>query len=295
MNGWLNINKGSGYSSTSLLNKIKKQYKLKKIGHLGTLDPLATGVLPIAIGEATKTINFISEKIKSYEFIIKWGEETDTYDEEGTILRTSKKRPIEEDIYEVISKFFLGEISQTPPNYSAVKVNGERAYKLARKNIKFNLIEKNITIFSFKILESIDQNHTKFYLKCSSGSYVRSLVQDLSLKLGTVGHAKTIKRIEDCVFKIEDSIDAIDLLKLKKQDFQKKIKPVCFVLKNFLEYDVEKKYAENLKSGNIIYLDFLKEEKTKEKEYILIKCEGKLVSIANLQKGYIIPRRNFNN
>ena len=141
-NGWLNIYKEKGETSFSISKSLKKKFQFKKLGHLGTLDPLAEGVLPIAVGEATKSINFITNNIKRYSFIIKWGEETDTYDREGNIIFKSEKRPAFENIKKVINKFFIGEIDQVPPIFSAVKVNGERAYKLARKNIKIELKKK---------------------------------------------------------------------------------------------------------------------------------------------------------
>ena len=137
-NGWLNIYKEKGETSFSVSKALKKKFKFKKVGHLGTLDPLAKGVLPIAVGEATKSIKFISNLKKRYSFVIKWGEETDTCDLEGEVVEKSNVRPNFEKVKMVVSKFFIGSIEQTPPIYSAVKVNGIRAYKLARnkKNVK---------------------------------------------------------------------------------------------------------------------------------------------------------------
>ena len=135
--GWLNINKKVGLSSAKIVGKIKKKFSLKKIGHLGTLDPQAEGVLPLAIGEATKTIKFITNKVKIYRFTVKWGEETETFDHEGVVTRSSPYIPKEKEIKEVIDEYFIGNIVQKPPKFSAVKINGERAYNLARRKIKF--------------------------------------------------------------------------------------------------------------------------------------------------------------
>ena len=140
--GWLNIYKEKGQTSFSVSKAIKKKFKLKKIGHLGTLDPLAKGVLPIAVGEATKSINFISNFKKRYSFIIKWGQETDTCDLEGEVVATSSVRPNVEKVKMIISKFFTGSIEQTPPIYSAVKIDGVRAYKLARNKKQVILKKK---------------------------------------------------------------------------------------------------------------------------------------------------------
>ena len=147
--GWINIYKEEGITSLSISKALKKKFKFKKLGHLGTLDPLAEGVLPIAVGEATKSIKFITNNKKKYTFIIKWGEETDTCDREGKIISKSKKRPSYEDIKFIIKKFFTGKIDQIPPLFSAVKVNGKRAYKLARKDLDIKL-KKNINILNIE-------------------------------------------------------------------------------------------------------------------------------------------------
>ena len=158
-----------------------------------------------------------------------------------------------------------------------------------------SLKKKIINVYSLKIIEEIDSDHTKFIIKCGSGTYVRSLAHDLSIYLGTYGHAEHIKRIRDNFFTLGSAVCSKDIFKLNKEQLFRKLKPVSYVLKNFNEYEIEKKYADKLKSGKVIYLDYLKNETSKKNGYILIFSNKKLVSIANLQKGYIIPRRNFNN
>lgn len=294
-NGWINVRKCSGASSAKIVAIVKKHFSLKKIGHIGTLDLEAEGVLPLAIGEATKTIQYITNKYKIYRFFIKWGEETDTYDHVGKVIRTSDYRPNEMEIEKIITKYFTGNILQKPPKFSAIKIKGERAYNLARKNINFDIKEKKIFISYFKYVKSIENTITEFEVKCSSGTYIRSLANDLAIKMGTYGHTAKIIRIEDCFFKISDAIGLEKIKKVKKSELKNYLYPVDYVLNNLKNFEVEKKYSDLLKDGKIVYVDFLKKKLVDRNEFILIKCQGKLVSIANLQKGYIIPQRNFNN
>ena len=293
-NGWLNIFKERGQTSFSISKAIKKKFKFKKVGHLGTLDPLATGVLPIAVGEATKSINFISNIKKRYSFIIKWGEETDTCDLEGEVIETSNIRPTYEQVSSTISKLFLGSIEQIPPLYSAVKVNGVRAYKLARNKKKIKLKKKKIEIFKFLVQKTSSKDFCKFDIICSRGTYIRSIARDLARKLGTVGYAYEIERTEDNVFKIDNSISLERLLKLSYRELYKVHYPIEAVLSNMQEIILEKKYSDKLKSGIIIESKLIDNEINRENKLIMVKNNSKLVCIANLEKEYIIPRRNFN-
>ena len=293
-NGWLNIYKEKNYTSTDIIRILKKKFCLNKIGHYGTLDPLATGVLPIAIGEATKTINFITHNEKKYSFIIKWGEETDTCDSEGKVLKKSTNRPNIKEIESNIKKYFTGKILQKPPIFSAVKINGKRAYELARKKIKFETSSKEISIFEFKIKKVLDNDNCKFEIYCSPGTYVRSLARDLADKLGTYGYAKDIVRNKNSFFLSSNAIYIDEVLNINKNDLIKYMFPIDYALKNLTKINVEKKYSKMIKDGKIIYLEEFKKVNNTQ-TLILIKSENRLVSIANLEKGYIIPRRNFNN
>ena len=185
--GWLNVYKPTNISSFEALNKIKKKYNVKKIGHAGTLDPLAEGILPIAIGKATKLIPFINNDIKEYEFEIKWGEQTSTDDREGDIIEKSSYIPSYSEIYMKL-KNFTGKIIQAPPKASAVKINGVRAYKLFRLNTNFENKKKYVYVYESKILDSTKKNLTKIMIKCGKGFYVRSFARDLAEQLGTKGH-----------------------------------------------------------------------------------------------------------
>ena len=293
-NGWLNIYKEKGETSFSVSRSLKKIFKFKNLGHLGTLDPLAEGVLPVAVGEATKSINFITNIRKRYSFIIKWGEETDTYDREGNVIYQSEKRPTYENINFVINKFFVGKINQTPPAFSAVKVNGERAYKLARKKIKIKLKQKEINIIQLEAKAPIDENFCEFDIICTKGTYIRTLARDIARKLGTVGFAYDIIRTEDNIFKIENSITLKNILKLNLIDLHKKFMPIECVLNETKTIILEKKYSEMLKNGMMLNLKLVNDRISSENKLILVKNDNKLVCIANLEKEYIIPRRNFN-
>ena len=294
MNGWLNVNKPSGISSSDVVNKVKKKLGFKKrIGHLGTLDPLATGVLPIALGEATKTINYISYKKKKYSFEIKWGIKTETGDEEGMVINEAKKIPDKKALEECIKKNFLGKIRQTPPKYSAVKIRGVRAYTLARKNIDFKIEPKEIEIYNFIIKSFEKKGITSFEVLCSPGTYIRSLANDLAEKLGTYGHTLSINRLSDSFFKIGNAVPLKDLLE-EKEVLNEKLLPVDYVLYNLEKINIENKYSEKLKNGIMIKAEDINKIGKNTQEPILLKNRGRVVSIANLKKGYIIPCRNFN-
>ena len=294
INGWLNVFKEKGYTSTHIVRTLKKRFNIKKIGHYGTLDPEASGVLPLALGEATKTIQFITCTQKSYSFFINWGKETDTCDEVGKVLRETNDRPNIAEIKLTIEKYFSGNIEQTPPIYSAVKVNGKRAYQLARKNEKFAINSKRIKIIKFELLKFINKNKAQFLVSCGPGTYVRSLARDLSKKLGTLGYASSIVRLKNSYFCISRSISLDKIVKSNIQDFYNKLLPVDYVLKNFEEIKLEKKYSDMLKDGKIVFLSEFNNNEARDGIF-LIKCNSQLVSIANLKKGYIIPRRNFKN
>ena len=294
INGWLNVFKEQGYTSSQIVRTLKKRFNIEKIGHYGTLDPEASGVLPLALGEATKTIQFITCTQKSYSFFINWGKETDTCDKEGKVLRETNVRPNITEIKPTIEKHFSGNIDQIPPIFSAVKVNGNRAYQLARKNEKFEINAKKIKIINFKLLRLINKNKAQFSVSCGPGTYVRSLARDLSKKLGTLGYASNIVRLKNSYFCISSSISFEKIMKSNTKNFYSKLLPVDYVLKNFEEIKLEKKYSDMLKDGKMVFLSELNNDEERDSIF-LIKCNSELVSIANLKKGYIIPRRNFNN
>ena len=211
--GWLNIYKPLGISSFTAVKKIKKKFNLNKIGHGGTLDPLAEGVLPIAIGKATKLIPFINHNIKEYEFDIKWGEQTSTDDSEGGIISRSEKIPTLQEIQNEIKKF-NGEILQKPPKASAVKIKGIRAYKLLRENKEFETKEKKVFIYSLDLLASDNKLITKLRIQCGKGFYIRSFARDIAESLDTKAHISSLKRTKVGKFNKKNANLLDDLLKI---------------------------------------------------------------------------------
>ena len=205
MDGVLIINKPKGYTSHDIVNIIRKELHIKKVGHTGTLDPNATGVLPILIGNATKISKYLIEHDKTYIAEIKLGEKTTTGDSEGEIIETrnvEKNQP--EKIQEVLTKF-LGKQKQIPPKFSAIKINGKKAYEYARTGQDIKLEQREIEIFSINLL-SYENNNIKFKVKCSKGTYIRTLCEDIAETLGTVGYMNSLERIQVDNFHIEKSV-----------------------------------------------------------------------------------------
>lgn len=193
VHGWLILDKPEGPSSAAVVGRVKRLFNAAKVGHGGTLDPLASGVLPLAFGEATKTVSFAMEGRKRYRFTIRWGEATSTDDREGDVIARGDARPEEAAIRAALPAF-VGEISQRPPAFSAIKLDGRRAYDLARAGEVVSMAERTVEVTSLEVLEIIDADHAVFEMGCGKGVYVRSIARDLALALGTVGHVSTLRR-----------------------------------------------------------------------------------------------------
>ena len=210
--GWIFVNKPKNVSSFDVIRRLKKIFSIKRIGHAGTLDPLATGILPIAFGSATKTIPYLVSSKKEYRFSISWGIRTTTHDMEGEVIDESNFVPSKEDILDAVSDF-KGEFYQRPPKYSAVKINGQRAYKLARSGIDFNIKEKKVKLYEL-ILKDHKKNKTEFLAKVGKGFYIRSLARDLCEKLATPGVIDSLERTELGQFSIENAFSLETIEKL---------------------------------------------------------------------------------
>ena len=237
LNGWLVINKDLGMTSRQVVNIIKKTLNVKKIGHAGTLDPLATGVLALAIGKATKTVKYIMDGMKKYSFTIKWGISTDTQDAEGKIVSKSNKKLDKIKLNSVL-KSFIGEKNQIPPKFSAVKVKGKRAYDLARNGKEFSLKPKKVFLKKIRVVQNNinKNNYTKFEIECGKGFYVRSLARDICKKLNMDGHVIKLKRIESEPFNLKSSISIKDFLRsYEKNDWKNNFLPIYSVL-NKIKY-----------------------------------------------------------
>ena len=201
MNGWINIYKPSGISSAKYIHLLK-QYTKSKIGFVGTLDPLAEGVLPVAIGQANKLIQFLHLDIKEYEFVIEFGKRTSTGDKEGEIIEESNELP---DFFRFSRNYFLGEQKQVPPKYSAIKIDGIRAYKLAREGKDFTIKPKKINIYDLDIIWK-KSDSIRLHVKCSKGTYIRSLAEDIAQSLGTIGYVRELKRVSVGKFGINNAV-----------------------------------------------------------------------------------------
>ena len=261
--GWLNVYKPINITSFGVLKKIKKNFFINKIGHAGTLDPLAEGVLPIAIGKTTKLIQFINNQIKEYEFEIKWGEQTSTDDQEGHIIDRSFNIPNYKDI-NIKLKELTGTILQAPPKASAIKINGVRAYKLFRSNKKFEVKKKYVRIYESNIIDSTKNSVTKIKIRCGKGFYIRSFVRDLAEHLATKGHVFSLKRTKVGKFCLENSILLDDLLKIGQTRLGfREIHSSISMLDDILAYEIDdEKLIKEISQGKSVKIDtnlFLKD------------------------------------
>ncbi|HRJ67411.1 MAG TPA: tRNA pseudouridine(55) synthase TruB [Alphaproteobacteria bacterium] len=204
VHGWLNLDKPLGLTSTQAIGRVRRLTNAQKLGHAGTLDPLATGILPIALGEATKTIPYAQDADKVYRFTVQWGAATNTDDKEGEVIATSDKRPARADIEALLPRF-TGDILQTPPQFSAIKLDGERAYDLARAGQAVDIKPRPVTVFSLEITEATE-NEAVFEMECSKGTYVRAVARDMGQLLGCYGHVTALRRLAVGGFTEENAI-----------------------------------------------------------------------------------------
>ncbi len=210
VSGWVILDKPVGMGSTEAVSKVKWLFQAEKAGHAGTLDPLASGMLPIALGEATKTVPYVQDGAKVYRFTVAWGEERSTDDLEGPVTKTSEKRPAEEDIRAILPKY-TGVIMQTPPQFSAIKIAGERAYDMARSGEVVEIPEREVEIGRFDLIEMRPDGSTVFEIECGKGTYVRSLARDMGRDLECFGHIADLRRVEVDPFTPEDFVTVPEL------------------------------------------------------------------------------------
>lgn len=204
ISGWLNIDKPQGLTSNQVIGRVRRALNAQKLGHAGTLDPLATGVLPIALGEATKTIQFAQDRDKVYSFTITWGEARNTDDSEGEIIQTSDKRPTAADITALLPQF-IGDIEQTPPQFSAIKIDGERAYDIARAGEVIEMKSRIVSVYDLRLLGTTPDTAT-LELNCGKGTYVRAIARDMGGILGCFGHVSALRRLAVGPFSTENAI-----------------------------------------------------------------------------------------
>jgi tRNA pseudouridine55 synthase len=296
INGWLILDKPQGLTSNQALGRLKRLYNPKKAGHAGTLDPLATGVLPIAFGEATKTVAHVVDCEKTYDFTIRWGVETDSDDAEGQPVRTSDERPSREAI-EAALPAFIGDIMQVPPCYSAIKVDGERAYDLARDGDIVELTPRPVSVYELEIEEAISPELTRLICACGKGTYVRSIARDLGRALGCYGHIAALRRTSVGPF---DEENAISLEKLEQfgnsadgySALMSAVLPVETALDGIPALAISGDDAARLKRGQSILIRGGNAPILKGPIYATSR--GVLVAIGEVERGEMHPIRVFN-
>jgi len=210
VNGWFNLDKPAWMTSAACVNAVRRATGAAKLGHAGTLDPSATGILPIALGEATKTMPYVTDSAKRYTFTVNWGERRDTDDADGAVVKTSEARPDRDAILAALPAF-IGRIEQVPPAYSAIKVDGERAYSKARAGEDVTLEARRIEIHAFELIDVIDEGRARFAVQSGKGAYMRALARDLAVALGTCGHLSELRRTAVGPF-AEDAAISLEML-----------------------------------------------------------------------------------
>ncbi len=306
VSGWVILDKPKGMGSTEAVSKIKWLFNAEKAGHAGTLDPLASGMLPIALGEATKTVPYVMDGTKVYQFNVAWGEERNTDDLEGEVTKTSDKRPTKEEILAVLPEY-VGVIMQTPPQFSAIKINGNRAYDLAREGEKIEIPAREVEIDSLELIDITPEGHAVFEIECGKGTYVRSLARDIGRKLGCYGYIAELRRIEVSPFTEDDFVELSELERVapeKGEPDQDGNLPVrdFSVLDDLLietgaaleflpQYPLSDDQAHRVKMGNPVILRG--RDAPVDEDEVCVTQKGKLLAIGMIEKGQFKPKRVF--
>ena len=253
LKGILNVNKEKGISSARVVSLVRRALNMKKVGHTGTLDLEASGVLPIVIGKATRVSDYMMTKDKVYETELILGAKTDTLDAAGEIIEKSDKVVTKEEFLQAM-KTFKGEIDQIPPMYSALKVNGKKLYDLAREGVEIERKKRKVNIYDIELLDFAFPKAT-IRVTCSKGTYIRTLVDDIGEKLGTLAYVNELARVRVGDFDIKDAIKSEDLLEIPKEDLIKKLYPIDTAIKDFDKIILDRKYLDNLVNGQIVEVD----------------------------------------
>lgn len=298
VHGWVIIDKPLGLSSNAVVGRVRRTLDAQKAGHGGTLDPLATGVLPIALGEATKTMSYVMDGHKAYRFTVGWGQSTNTDDGEGDVVETNDGRPSQKEIVAVLPQY-RGDISQVPPAFSAIKIDGKRAYAMARADEKVELDARTVTVHDLQLIRLIDDDNAEFEMVCGKGTYVRSLGRDLARSLGTVGHIKTLRRTKVGPFSESSaiSLDSLESLGHIAPDSDP-ILPIETVLDDIPALALTEEEARKLKQGQAVsvlpVLSRTPEIDICQGDTVSALSEGRLVALAEIKGGEIRPFRVMN-
>ena len=297
VHGWVVLDKPVGMTSTHAVAVIKRLFAAKRAGHAGTLDPLASGCLPVALGEATKTVPFVVDSRKTYVFTVRWGEERDTDDAEGRVVTSSETRPDRAAIEALLPRF-VGTIEQVPPRFSAVKIDGERAYDLAREGEAVEIAPRAVTIYRLDLVETPDPDHTVFAAECGKGTYVRALARDLGRTLGAFGHVCALRRSRVGPFADGDMIPLEQLESLCHRaaagegNLADMLLPIETALDDIPALAVSPADAARLHRGQAILLRG--RDAAVVRGTVQVAASGQLVAIAEAERGEIVPKRVFN-
>ena len=299
VSGWICFDKPYDLTSTSAVGRVRRIFNAQKAGHAGTLDPLATGILPIALGEATKTVAFMMDAEKAYRFTIAWGRTTTTLDREGETVAQSDVRPSVAEV-EAALPAFVGEISQVPPIYSAIKVDGERAYDLARAGETPELAARIVAVHSARVAEASDADHVTLEIECGKGVYVRAICRDLAAALGACGHVSALRRTRVGPFNDKTAVTLELLEDLGHKARQSELLlPVETALDDIPELAVTDEDAFRLKQGRSIVLvprqvESLKARLKPGSRTVSAMTGGSMVALCEMRAGRLEPSRVFN-
>jgi tRNA pseudouridine55 synthase len=297
VHGWIVLDKPIGMTSTHAVSVIKHLFAARRAGHAGTLDPLASGCLPIALGEATKTVPFVVDSRKTYRFTVRWGEERDTDDAEGRVSATSELRPDAAAIRALLPRF-TGAIEQVPPRFSAVKIDGERAYDLARGGETVELKARTVAVHRLELVEIPDPDHAVLAAECGKGTYVRSLARDLGRALGALGHVSALRRGRVGPFGENDmiSLERTEALCHRAAAGEHNLADVLLPLETALDdipaLAVSPADAARLQRGQAVLLRG--RDASIFRGMVQVASSGEVMAIAEVDRGEIVPKRVFN-
>jgi tRNA pseudouridine55 synthase len=297
VHGWVVLDKPVGMTSTYAVSVIKRLFAARRAGHAGTLDPLASGCLPIALGDATKTVPFVMDGSKTYRFTVRWGEERDTDDAEGRVVQACDGRP-SVDAINALLPGYIGAIEQMPPRFCAIKIDGERAYDIARDGEEPELKARTVNIDRLTVVEVPDADHTAFLAQCGKGTYVRALARDLGRALGCLGHVSALRRIAVGPYAEADMISLEELEALCHRaakgegSLADALLPVATALDDIPALAVSRADAARLQRGQAVLMRGRDAPVVRGTVYITVS--GALVALADVDRGEIVPKRVFN-
>jgi tRNA pseudouridine55 synthase len=299
VNGWCILDKPVGMTSTHAVSVVKRLFSAKRAGHAGTLDPLASGLLPIALGEATKTVPFVMDGQKTYRFTVRWGEERDTDDSEGRATATGDERPAPDQVQALLPRF-TGTIEQVPPRYSAIKVAGERAYDIARSGETVELASRPVEIHRLDLIESPDADHSVLAAQCGKGTYVRAIARDMGRALGCYGHVSALRRTGVGSFREADAV-TLEALQAAaptpeggpgEGHLATHLLPVDAGLRSIPSLGVSRADAARLARGQAVLLRG--RDAPVMQGMVAVSTHGDLIALAEVERGELRPRRIFN-